>query len=366
MAELPLGLEGADFAAYAWLQFLGAGKFISIYAFLFGMGFQQILDRSWKAGKNAWGVGMRRLVFLAVLGVLHVVLLWCGDMLLAYALFGLVLLVLHRVPAGVMGVLSAVCMGVGLLFYAGLAAVAWSAGGLEASSEPGWFAARTMRAMEVYAQGTWQEVMLHRIGDGVLGLVLLFFWAPQLVALMLAGAWVSKTGGLFRSRGAWIGLGVAAWVVGLPANAWTALWEVDRLPASAAVDAVSTVLSAVSPQLLAAAYLVVVLVAAERSWGRGFCRFFAAPGRMPLSNYLFQSLAATWIFNGYGLGLYGRVGPLAACGIALGIFGVQAAASLWWMARHGQGPLEALWKRFTYGRPTNPAENGGRDPSNKS
>lgn len=30
---------------------------------------------------------------------------------------------------------------------------------------------------------------------------------------------------------------------------------------------------------------------------------------MALSNYLFQSLIASLIFTGYGLGLYGRVGP---------------------------------------------------------
>ena len=72
---------------------------------------------------------------------------------------------------------------------------------------------------------------------------------------------------------------------------------------------------------------------------------------MPLTNYLMQTLICTTIFNGWGLGLYGQMGPAAGLALSLAIFwAVQVPFSLWWFKTHDRGPLEALWGRLTYGR----------------
>jgi uncharacterized protein len=79
---------------------------------------------------------------------------------------------------------------------------------------------------------------------------------------------------------------------------------------------------------------------------------FAAAGRMPLTNYLMQTALCTTLFYGWGFGLWGQVGPLAGLGLAVAIFAfIQVPLSLWWIARHEKGPLEAAWARLTYGRP---------------
>ena len=76
---------------------------------------------------------------------------------------------------------------------------------------------------------------------------------------------------------------------------------------------------------------------------------------MPLTNYLMQTAICTTLFQGWGFGLWLKVGPALSLALALAIFWlVQVPWSLWWLKRHERGPLEALWARFTYGggRPT--------------
>jgi uncharacterized membrane protein YeiB len=69
-----------------------------------------------------------------------------------------------------------------------------------------------------------------------------------------------------------------------------------------------------------------------------------------LTTSLFISLLATFVFYGWGLGRWNRVGPAAETALAIALFvGVQLPLSTLWLRRFRAGPLEALWRRFTYG-----------------
>jgi uncharacterized protein len=74
-------------------------------------------------------------------------------------------------------------------------------------------------------------------------------------------------------------------------------------------------------------------------------------GRMPLSNYLLQTLIATSLFYGWGLGWWGKVGPALDLVLAFAIFfAIQVPLSHYWLKRHALGPMEYLWRLLTYGR----------------
>jgi uncharacterized protein len=74
-------------------------------------------------------------------------------------------------------------------------------------------------------------------------------------------------------------------------------------------------------------------------------------GRMPLTNYLMQTAMATFIFYGWGLGFWGKVGPALDLLLALALFFiVQVPVSHWWLNRFETGPLEVLWRKLSYGR----------------
>ena len=102
--------------------------------------------------------------------------------------------------------------------------------------------------------------------------------------------------------------------------------------------------------LLCVAYVGIVALLLQKPRYRRYLRVLVAPGRMPLTNYLMQSLIATTIFYSYGFALFGRVGPLVAFFIAVGIFVAQVFYSRWWVARFQQGPLEWAWRAVSYGR----------------
>lgn len=72
-------------------------------------------------------------------------------------------------------------------------------------------------------------------------------------------------------------------------------------------------------------------------------------GRMALTNYLTHSVLGVLLFYGVGLGWVGRLPLWAIYGYAVALYALQALFSHWWLARHAQGPMEALWRRWTYG-----------------
>ena len=78
---------------------------------------------------------------------------------------------------------------------------------------------------------------------------------------------------------------------------------------------------------------------------------FSYAGRMPLSNYLLQTLMGLFIFYGWGLGWWGKTTPLAEMLLAIALYvAVQLPLSAWWLARFRYGPVEYVWRRLTYGR----------------
>jgi uncharacterized protein len=78
---------------------------------------------------------------------------------------------------------------------------------------------------------------------------------------------------------------------------------------------------------------------------------FSLAGRMPLTNYLSQTLIATFVFFSWGLGLWGKVGPAVSLIFPLVIyFIIQIPFSRWWLGKYAMGPMEYLWRLLTYGR----------------
>jgi uncharacterized membrane protein YeiB len=76
-------------------------------------------------------------------------------------------------------------------------------------------------------------------------------------------------------------------------------------------------------------------------------RVLAMPGRMALTNYLMQSLICMFVFYGFGFGHWGM--PRAQQVLfVLAVYAAQVAFSHWWLGRFRYGPMEWLWRGFTY------------------
>ena len=71
-------------------------------------------------------------------------------------------------------------------------------------------------------------------------------------------------------------------------------------------------------------------------------------GRTALSNYIFQSVACTTIFYGFGGGLFGKLERAETAVVVIAVWATQLFLSALWLKRYEKGPLESLWHRFTY------------------
>jgi uncharacterized protein len=82
---------------------------------------------------------------------------------------------------------------------------------------------------------------------------------------------------------------------------------------------------------------------------RGLVRLAAPVGRMSLTVYLAESLVASLIFNGYGLGFYGSAGPFAGLILSIAIWLAFVPFERLWLTRFRFGPAEWLLRSWTYG-----------------
>lgn len=96
-------------------------------------------------------------------------------------------------------------------------------------------------------------------------------------------------------------------------------------------------------------YLGLVVLALHSNSVFARIRVLAPAGRMALTNYLAQSLISTFVFYGYGAGQWGLARSWQVVYVAA-VFALQVAFSHWWLARYRYGPMEWLWRAFTYRR----------------
>src|SRR6266851_4296347 len=85
----------ADKIAQGFIDFFIQGKFITLFAFLFGLGFAIQMSRAEERGKPV-KFYPRRLLVLLVFGLIHSWFIWWGDILVGYALTGFVLFLFRK------------------------------------------------------------------------------------------------------------------------------------------------------------------------------------------------------------------------------------------------------------------------------
>ena len=295
-------------------------KAITIFSFLFGVGMAIQAERR---DGNAAAFLRRRLGWLLVFGVIHLLLIWNGDILMLYAVCGLLTLPFLRLPNSA-------------LWQLGAAAILWP----EFLPWVGQLPSREVSAM----LATKAHVAY---GSGGYFAALQFRWEEtQLLIVQLLLAILPRTLGLML-------LGVAAWrscIFQDPKR--YRRWLTIAFLVSAPVGAVLVCFwfySVFSPLLLALAYVTGFLLWMAPRYAPRLPRV-AALGQMALTNYLMQSVVLGLVFYGYGLGLYGKLGALATACIGVALYAAQLQASFWWLQCFQFGPAEWLWRSLTYGR----------------
>jgi uncharacterized protein len=346
-----------------WLtSFLFAdGKFRGLFTLLFGASMMLVMDGAAAKGADAAAVHGRRMLWLAVIGLGHHLLIWHGDILLTYALMGLLLTALHRWRAK-----RLICCGTTALLLCALW-ISWLEGvnvpmfwqlfgpshqsaalaQIEAlhSAELSAMQHAISADIELFRsnysailQGRWD-----RFDDYLLSLPVA---AMESLPLMMIGAGLYRSGFL---SGAWVSSryhGLISWTLplglcltALPAAAMIASDYDPMLGIAAHLG-----LSVPGRLLLIVSYAALLILWLQDHRPSQLTNRLSAAGRMALSNYLASSLIMTSLFYGYGLGLYAVLDVISLYAITAITCGMMLIWSPWWMARYHYGPAEWLWR----------------------
>lgn len=339
---------------------LFSGKFNSMFSLLFGIGFTiQFARMEQLAPGHATQLYLRRLLILLAIGLLHAMFFWTGDVLHIYAVLGLLLLLVMRH----MSDRAIVTLIVLLLVYPAISGVVRLLVMTPDITATLVAQAKAFEASNNLAYGSGTFVVAARehmrefahFYDNFWSLWGTFGFYVQMATTMLLGVLVGRHRLAQRipellpsiRRIQWWALGVGL----VCALTFGIIFEIQRTPGPTPLKVLGSLAYTISrPSLMIFYVLTIVRLAQLPSWQARFAPI-AAAGRMPLTNYLMQTLICTTLMYGWGFGLWGTVGPAAQLLLAFAIFFViQVPLSVLWLRRFEYGPLEYLWRVATYGR----------------
>jgi uncharacterized protein len=318
-------------------------KFRSLFSFLFGLGFYYQLQKS--TSFQLSGDFLKKLIILMGFGLLHAYFVWSGDILHWYALAGLVLLLLHRLTTR-----SLLLMG--LFLSALVPALHEILNVLLIHSEP-----TSVSRMYTPGNPSYFEMLKHNFittnyssfrSWGAVSFIL------SIAGYFLLGLWAGRVQ-LLRQllQNTKLCTKVVLWTLlvgltsGLVVVVFPAVLEANLLPRRGWVLLFWLGFSQLNTTAIFIFHVGLVSLLFAYPMSNQWLRKLIPAGKMTLTNYIMQSVIGVWVFNGFGLGLWGALPLPAVIALTVGVFGLQMSYSRWWLHHFKAGPLETLWRQLT-------------------
>jgi uncharacterized protein len=344
-ARAALPTAGFDRVADAIESLLVEEKAITLFSMLFGLGFALQLERAETRGSAGLRLYLRRIGVLLLFGLIHSYLFWWGDILLIYALMGLLLVLCRKLSSRA---LLSLGLTVALVLPAMMepwmeallksmpAQEAMERANLAAFSSPHW---TTALAQNVFFSN-WAYVVWWDVWPFVFGRFLLGYWAGRAGLLQRPEVHGELLYRLF----------IVASIIGITTTGLGYFEEsLDTGAGQPGAVLLGIVLRA-GPLALGIAYASGFALLFLHSSCRRYLRALAPVGRMALTNYLLQTAVCLSVFYGAGLDVGPRYGLVGILSTWVLLFGAQTFFSQWWLSRYRFGPIEWLWRSLTYAR----------------
>ncbi len=335
-------LSGIDQFVYSALQIVVVGSFAPIFAFLYGFGTIKMTEGLEQRGLSPYPFLIRRFLFLLAAGLLHFFLLWEGDILATYGLAGFLLLAFLRVKPKAL-IISGVCV---LLLFSLLSFGTTT--GMGFLNDTWTEFART--SMETYQQGSYADIQSLRLQFGPEPFGQIFFafsWLliPILISSMFMFGMAAARLRLFHrpaeERGLYKKFAATLIPLGLALKAFAVVQPEYTFSGG---------LEVLGGTVLALGYVFAFALFFGQQSGRlsGVRERLISVGRLSMSNYLLQTFFGVFLFYGYGLGLFGKLGTTIGCLAAIAFFMVQAWASGLYLRKFRSGPAEKLLRSWIW------------------
>lgn len=347
---------------YGLVHLVADQKFMALFSLLFGSSVMLLLNKLESRNANVAKVHYTRNFWLLIIGLAHGILIWNGDVLLIYALAAFVLFFFRRVKPEVQ---FGVGLAVFLLPVVASVVVHFILPSLDSASvqslEAYWNPTQAVIDKDVVLyQGEYIDQLLYRLsgesegvqtaGKTLLEVTQLIEFFARSLGMMLMGmalyTWGVLTAKLEDNFYRW--LSVIGFSVGIPLIL-LGLWQFGVHQWSAEYSLfLGRVPNHLATPFMATGYIGLITLWSRRSLWTRLQSHLAAVGQMALTNYVGQSILASFIFYGFGLGFYGQVSRLAQLGIVFAVCMFQLVVSNWWLSHFRFGPLEWLWRSVTY------------------
>lgn len=339
------------------------GKFYSIFSLLFGWGLAlQIKRTAASTDTTISPIILRRLLFMFLIGLIHLAVIWNGDIIAFYALTGFVLILFIRMDSRKLFIIGVISLFIPILTY-------WLQMHYPFFNKPADFFHNVCINLDdkllgisnqedytnLLKRGSLGELLIYnfdgafyRFGDLIFQSRFFKVFGMFLIGYSLASSDSFKT--LMTSPRSLTIIFLVCLAVGLPANYIMAKFM--QTPANYVKFTIEglyqTIAYAFGVAPLAIAYVSLLALLFRNNIGYKSLSLLSPVGRMALSNYIFHSLLCIVVFYGIGFGLMGTLGPIAWTVFAVIVFVVQIIYSTIWLQYFQFGPLEWVWRSLTY------------------
>lgn len=343
----PAAFQTLDPIAHGVVFFLFAGKAFAIFSFMFGLSFFIQMDRQAQRGIDFRWRFLWRLALLGLIGYVHG-LLYCGDVLIIFAVLGVVLIPLDKLNSKMLLVLSMLLVA-NLPYLYQLFVVLG-----EPTVDPRPYAVWDLygKAFQVFSQGSFTDVIRFNASQGQLmkwGWYLQEGRIWQILGLFLWGM-VAGRSRFFESTEEQSSL--AKRILMISSLGFVILFIIKTnldtfgLTENAGYLADKLVGSYANLMLTIVLITGFVLLHSLPWWQRRM-NILAPLGRMSLSNYVGQSVVGVVFFYGFGLAMYQYFGQALSLAFAVVLISLMIWISRAWLRRFYYGPLEWIWRAAT-------------------
>ncbi|MFZ1532656.1 MAG: DUF418 domain-containing protein [Chitinophagaceae bacterium] len=338
------------------------GKFYSIFSLLFGWGIALQIKRGLAGGTNPMPTIRRRLLFMLLLGAVHL-LIWPGDIVFFYALIGFILLPIRKFSNKTLLITGVILVLSPILLY-------WLKMTWPVLNYPSELMTKTgikvdaalmniqseEQFMKIMKEGSWFDQLKMNISGFFFRYQYLFFVSrvPKVLGMFLIGYVIGRSDfykNIMQHKKLLYWIIGGGLVIGLPANYFLAYYMSNHMGDYFQLKTkglYQTIFYALGVAPLAMAYVGLFMLSFQTAVGKKVLSVLAPVGKMAFSNYLMHSLIGNFVFLGAGLGYMGQVGPVYYTIFGIGIFIIQIILSTIWLKYFNYGPVEWLWRSATY------------------
>ncbi|MCQ4087815.1 DUF418 domain-containing protein [Saccharibacillus sp. JS10] len=330
------------------------GKFVTLFSFLFGVGFMIFMNRAVTRVKNPNTLFARRLTILLGFGILHITLVWVGDILAFYALTGFLLLGFYKCKPQT--ILRWIIALISLQLLIPIVSAIYQSFMPQSSDMSGFvdFVLNSHNSNLTYLQSItarWvdMKVMFSTAFSTVYSMFLMYLLGVYFVKMEFFKDMIAK-------RQLWMRIWIVCTIAFVVTESVSLFTNYSGEPAGIAMQLSSVLMQSggLAGSMFYMSTLAMLLLFIPGS--QKVLMLFTKVGRMSLTCYLLHSIIGTWLLLGYGLNLATRIQPVGTLMMAIAVYAFLTLFSTFWLKKFKYGPMEFVWRKLTYGKSTERAK----------